>query len=200
MFPLILTLLPAAPPNVAPARVTAAKRNFGLVRDKLTGGERYLHKGKEISRQQVRRMLSATVPDDAGRLRLTVIGSEAQRRQVVDDLAKSPALAEWRGALAVQAYPPEHWAVAQAGFVTTGMPTIYLQAPDGVVLHRQDDYQGGAEALAVALRKADPNYRPERDRDRRLADLFPRLPRVPWSAAVLAAALVGILLFPRRKP
>jgi hypothetical protein len=59
----------------------------------------------------------------------------------------------------VQDYAPGNWAVKD-GFFTEGKPTIYLQAPNGKVLHRQDDYSDGAAGLATALRKADPNYSP----------------------------------------
>src|SRR5438094_57236 len=46
---------PCQPPVAPPG---AIRRNFGVVRDKLQGGERYLHNGKEVSRQQVRQILS----------------------------------------------------------------------------------------------------------------------------------------------
>jgi hypothetical protein len=35
------------------------------------------------------------------------------------------------------------------------------------VLHSPSDYKGGAGALADALRKADPNYQPDKDPDQR---------------------------------
>jgi hypothetical protein len=180
-------------------------QNFGVDRGKLHTDERYRINGRTASKQEVQSRLArpagGAVPDDAARPRLTVIGPEPERRPVLRDLDTHPALAEWKNKLLVQAYPPDHWQVARAGFLTAGRPTIYLQTPGGAVLHRQDDYSGGAGALADALRKADPSYRPERDRDRRRPDLLPRLlslPKLPWSAGVLAATAV-VLLWPRRK-
>jgi hypothetical protein len=141
--------------------------------------------------------------DDSGKLRLTVIGPEGDRRQVLDDL-KGP-LSDLAGQCLVQDYPPEHWAVAQAGFYTAGKPTIYVQAPDGTVLHRQDDYADGPEGLRQAfqrVRKPDPNYRPDRDRDLRrpidgllsqLIDVLARPLRVIVSW-LLAAGLVFIVV------
>ncbi|GIW83079.1 MAG: hypothetical protein KatS3mg105_4886 [Gemmatales bacterium] len=72
----------------------------------------------------------------------------------------------------VQSYRPENWAL-RPGFVTSGRPTIYVQSPDGEVLHRQDDYEGGIGALSVALERAcqlrrrNPLYRPQLDPDLR---------------------------------
>ena len=78
-----------------------------------------------------------------------------------------------------------------AGFVTTGKPTIYVQAPDGKVLHRQDDYQGGAPELAEAIRRIDPNYDPKKDFDlRKLLRIPNPLSKVPVAAWLLAAGLL----------
>ena len=46
--------------------------------------------------------------------------------------------------LAVQAAALASLRQLDPGFVTTGKPTIYVQSADGKVLHRQDDYDGGA--------------------------------------------------------
>ncbi len=68
-----------------------------------------------------------------------------------------------RDQLVVHDYRPDHWAVSRVGFVTSGHPSIYLQAPDGTVLHRQDRYEGG-EQLSGAVRKAQ-GYDPQRDKN-----------------------------------
>ena len=146
------------------------------------------------------RPASPTLPDDKDHWRLTVIGSDEQRRQVVEDLAKHADLAEWRSKLVTNAYPPDHWAVKGVGFVTTGTPSIYLQLPSGKVLHRQTNYEGGAEALATAIRKADPNYDPAKDPDKRKpapapapAPDGPGVPpgqSTPWGLVILAVAVI----------
>jgi len=145
-------------------------QNFGIVRAGLNGSnERITLDGREITRSEAERILQAgSLNDDSGKLRLTVIGTEADRRRVLQDL-QGP-LRDIAEQCLVQDYPPDHWAVTGAGFYAAGRPTIYIQAPDGSVLHRQDDYNDGAEGLRKAfqcLRKPNPNYQPDKDRDLR---------------------------------
>ncbi len=192
---------PQAPPwRIAPERAGDV-RNFGVDTDKLNGhgNEQYRLNGVPATREQVRKTLAdQRVPDDAGRLRLTLIGDPAATARVQGDLAGTPALAAWKDRLLVQSYPPDHWAVARTGFKTDGKPTIYVQAPDGTVLHRQDDYRDGPDALSQALRRADPHYDPRKDPDLRQR-LLPnwRLPSLPAPVWILGAGVV-YLLFRRR--
>lgn len=180
-------------------------QNFGIDRAGLNGSaERITLGGRQITRAEATQILQAgSLADDSSKLRLTLIGSESDRGRVLDDL-KGP-LSDIAGQCLVQDYPPDHWAVTGAGFYTAGKPTIYVQSPDGKVLHRQDDYADGADGLRLAfenIRKPDPNYRPDKDRDlRRLADgslsrLIDVLARpfrviLSW---LLAAALVFVLI------
>ncbi len=180
-------------------------QNFGIDRAGLDGSaERITLDGRQITRAEATRILQAgSLTDDSGKLRLTVIGTEADRRRVLDDL-KGP-LTDIAGQCLVQDYPPDHWAVAGVGFYTAGKPTIYVQAPDGKVLHRQDDYADGPEGLRLAferLRKPDPNYQPDKDRDlrrpadgllSRLIDILARPFRVILSW-LLAAGVVYVLI------
>lgn len=169
--------------------------NFGVMRDRLAGGERFSLGGVPIERTEAFSALSA-LPDDSRLPHLTIIGNADDRRAVADDLAHHPALAPWRDRLRVQSYDPDHWAVANLGFVNTGSPTIYLQAPGGRVLHRQDEYRG-PERLAGALRKADANYRPDADAD---LDPTPARVHIPRGAWVGLAALSLFLISRRRNP
>jgi hypothetical protein len=142
--------------------------NFGIDRASLSHGtERITLDGQPITRGKAVQMLQANgLVDDSGKLRLTIIGPDADRRRVIEDL-KGP-LRDIADQCLVQDYPPDHWAVARVGFYTGGRPTIYIQAPDGTVLHRQDDYKDGPEGLRRAfLRLPNPFYRPDRDRDLR---------------------------------
>src|SRR5262249_5283542 len=66
------------------------------------------------------------------------------------------------------------------GFFTGGAPTIYLLAADGKVLHRQDEYTGGAAAAAEAFRRARTDYDPRRDPDRRKPKPEPLPPPQPF--------------------
>jgi hypothetical protein len=180
-------------------------QNFGIDRSGLNGSaERITLDGRAITRSEAAQILQAgSLADDSGKLRLTVIGTQSDRRRVLEDL-KGP-LSDIAGQCLVQDYPPDHWAVAGAGFYTAGKPTIYVQAPDGTVLHRQDDYTDGAEGFRQAferLRKPDPNYRPDKDRDlrrpadgllSRLIDVLARPLRVILSW-LLAAGVVFVLI------
>jgi len=138
--------------------------NFGLDKQKIQESEEGPHvlNGKTVSREELLEAIGKPqLPNDAGWLCLTAIGSAAETAPVLADFASSPALATWRDKIKLKAFEPGHWAM-QPGFVTTGHPGIYLEAPDGKVLYRWDDYPG-AEALAEVLRVKDPNYDPSRD-------------------------------------
>ena len=141
---------------------TAAVSNFGLDVNRVSGEARYCLNGKEVSRREAFAAFG-NLTDDSGKLRLTIVGDAELRQRVRADLAAHPDLLALRDRLLVQNYSPEHWAVAGVGFA----PGITLQpAPDAngkaPVLFRAVVYQG-PEHLAEAIRKADPNYRPEND-------------------------------------
>jgi hypothetical protein len=159
---------PYPPPQevVAPAKIESdGTLNFGLDRARLSGAGKHLLNGREVRKEELLQALGpARLTDDSQWPSLTIIGPEAGRQKVLSDLQSSPLLAPWKDRLKVQDYAPDHWAVRDAGFVTTGQPTIYCQAPDGTVLHRQDEYRG-PEALAEVLRQVDPLYKPEQDPD-----------------------------------
>lgn len=157
---------PPPPQVVTPGKIESdGTVNFGLDRSHMPASGKHLLDGNEVSKEELLQALGKPrLPDDSDWLSLTIIGPEAARRQVLNDLQSSSLLTPWKDRLKVKDYPPDHWAVRDAGFVTTGNPTIYCQAPDGRVLHRQDIYRG-PESLAEVLRKADPAYNPERDPD-----------------------------------
>jgi hypothetical protein len=164
-----------------------AKKNFGVSTDKIAKNEVYTVNGRVVTQPA-----GPPIPDDSGKLHLTIIGNEAERRRVLLDLATAPELAEFRDRFLVQDYPPDHWAVALCGFYTAGHPTIYVQQPSGKVLHRQDDYDG-PNRFAEALRKASSSYDAARDPDLRVAALD--LSRIPTPAYVLLAGFLLPLLF-----
>jgi hypothetical protein len=126
----------------------------------LEAAQRIMLGGQEITYAEATRILRAeNLTDDSGTLRLMVIGTEADRRRVLDNLKGSAS--DMAGLCLGQDYPPDYWALARAEFCTAGKPTIYVQAPDGRVLHRQDDYADGADGLRLAfenIRKPDPQY------------------------------------------
>lgn len=140
--------------------------NYGVDQSKFDRTEKYFFNGDRVSKTTAEKMVSG-VPDDSTHLRVTIIGNDDQRKMVLNDIKIHPEFDELRNQIVVQDYPPDHWAIRDVGFHTAGSPTIYVQLPSGKVVHRQDDYSDGAEGLATALRKSDPNYRKEGDPDLR---------------------------------
>lgn len=169
-------------------RPRMAGNNFGVETDKIGRTPSYHRNGKSVSRGDIVQALEKGLVDDSALPRLTVIGPEEARKRVLTDLNSSPALAPWKGKFLVQDYTPDNWAIQGLGFVTTGSPTIYAQRPDGVVLHRQDGYEG-PEKLAQALRKADPTYDPKKDPD--LAK--PGVLGIDWKNLPWPGIVIGVL-------
>ncbi len=162
----------------------------------------YLLNGRPATRAKALRAfagasIEADVPDDSVLPHLTIIGPAADRAPVEEDLRSNPALAGVLGQYRVQSYDPSEWAVQGFGFAATGHPTIYVQDPCGKVLHHQEDYAGGAEALANAIRRPDPNYKPAADPDRRKAPLLP-FAMPPWMLAI-PGAMGGFVAAGRRR-
>jgi hypothetical protein len=184
--------------------IETVSQNFGLDLNELgkgSGKESYKINGQEVSKAQaVQAIEGSELPDDSNKMRLTVIGSDSDRQAVVNDLKSSPILASIRDTCLIQDYTPDAPMLAGCDFVMTGKPTIYLQKPDGTVLHRQDDYTGGAQALADAVRKADPNYHPDSDPNKTKPDLLPGvdLLQIPLEAWALGLGAVGFLLWRKR--
>lgn len=144
-------------------------RDFGVDLDQLRPSVSI--SGRSCSEQEALQAIQdASLPQDNSNLRLTIIGPDADRAQVLQDLQTHPALLPLVQNLVIQDYEPGNWATT-VGFVQSGRPTIYLQSPDGKVLHRQDDYRDGADGLAGAIRRANQNYNPQQDPDLRKTDL-----------------------------
>lgn len=166
------------------------KKNYGVQTDKISH-----HESITVNGQPVQQSPMPTIPEDSGKLHLTIIGSEAERKAVLHDLDAAPELAEFRDRFLVQDYPPDHWAVRLCGFHTAGHPTIYLQTPSGAVLHRQDDYNG-PKPMAEAIRRATSDYSAGKDPDLRTSLAF--LYQVPTPAWLLLAGFAVPALFTRK--
>lgn len=185
---------PARAPEQAPAPkpdAGPAVEDYGVDVSKLNAdGPVYWHGEERISRGQALDLVTNGIPDDAHKLRLTVIGPDAQRQQVLADYGADPEMAALRERCLVWSVPADHWSVTKAGFFTSGAPTVYLQAPDGKVLHRQDDYKGKEDFQAI--RKAVADYDPKKDPDRRKSDTLALgdLPPAAWAFGGVAALLL----------
>ncbi len=170
-------------------------RNFGVITAKIGEGPRYRCRDKASMSRADAHAMAAGLPDDSKKPFLTVIGTVNERNQVVQDVLAS----DFKDTIRLQSYDPTDWAIARSGFKTDGHPTIYFQDAVGKVLHRQDDYTGGIKDLRSAIRKVDPNYKPDADKDKRKPDLLPfSFAVIPWPAYALAGLGVVILLTPRK--
>lgn len=163
-------IVPVDPGIVIKPKETTEVPNFGLDLSKLDhqkdGSTVYRYNGQIVPKAQAYQALANRIDDDSQKLRVTVISKNAAlRKQIKADFDNCPA--ELRDLYVFNAYAPDDFEVARVGFVTTGEPTIYCQAPNGKVLHRQDDYKDGAIGLQKALRRSDPNYDPKKDPDLR---------------------------------
>lgn len=175
----------------------------GVDRTRLASRERYqprLGEGRRFV--EAVQAKSKEVPDDASRLRLTVIGSDAETAPVLAAIQAPGPLHDATKEMHVQTYRPDSPYVAGLGFAP-GSPSIYVQEPNGKVLHRQADFAGGGEALAVAVRKAEALRKPDPQYDASVdADL--RKPASPLGidleqAAPWAALLVAALFWAARR-
>lgn len=143
------------------------------------------------------------VPDFRSKLRLTAIGPP-EFRATVQAEARAAGLLEL---CLFTGYSPEAWQLNDRDgnpAHKAGASTVYVQAADGKVLHRQDDYRGPDDLKAVvgALRKPQP-YNTAKDPDLRKPSgpSWPVLLKLPdwfknpwlWAIAVIT------FLFLKRK-
>jgi hypothetical protein len=153
-------------PGAGPVLIS---ENFGLDRKRMDDGDRpkYRRFGKggvrEITADEAHRLLEKGLPDDQGKRFVTVIGPPDSLK-AFSTLWATPAFAAHRDKVLLQLLPPDDWDVKRKGFVGTGSPTVYVQAPDGTVLHRQDALGDGV-GLSKALLRTAPDYDPAKDPD-----------------------------------
>lgn len=154
---------------------------------------RYVVNGREVSQGEAHRAVGDAIPDESKKLTVTLIGSKAERDKVAADLRTlDPATA---ARVNVWSVPPDHHSLkdTETGQVvgkTDGHPTVYVQAPDGKVLHRQDD----AVQAVEAVRKAVKGYDPAKDPDLRKPS-HPVDPAAPSSNLIPICCLVAVGAF-----
>ncbi len=168
------------------------KPNFGVMPDPGEGRDtepRYQVNGKQATRSDVMQAFESQAVDQSSKLRLTVIGPRQARQAVLEDVQRTPDLQGLVKDFLLKDYDPADWEVARSGFFTRGSPTIYVQAPSGKVLHRQDSYAGPAD-LAGVLRKANEQYKAEADPNLSNAGVL-GLFGIPLEAWIV----IGVVLF-----
>lgn len=94
--------------------------------------------------------------DDSQHYRLTIIGSEAQRKNAVDALKADPRWREIEGEVLVKSYAPDNWAVRGKGFKTVdGRASFTLTDRAGKLIFEGEDAGGVFDALR---RKKSPSW------------------------------------------
>lgn len=193
--------VPVPVAETGPAPREAAVENFGVDVDRVRTSARYSIGNRDVGREEFCAAVGNELPDDSAKPFLTVIGGEESCNKVLADLESHPSLKGVRDRWHVQSYRPDDAMVRAAGFSAVTSPEVYLQKPDGTVLHHPQGGYQGPEALAQAVRKADPAYNPKSDPDL-TAPALPSLPpwaKEPWVWAVAAGVLVYLLSNNRKK-
>jgi hypothetical protein len=151
----------------------SAPKDFGVNWPKISKDSKItLPSGEEISVERAIQMIEQNkIPDDSKKFRLVIIGSDVDRKRVTD--AWPTVEANLRDRFALWSVPPDHWSLkdlvsGELLYKVGGTPTIYCQAPDGKVLHRQDEFVGMPDFEAV--RKAVKGYDASKDPDLRKPD------------------------------
>ncbi len=193
---------PIAPIEDPPIDRRAIEQNFGVDTEKVgQHGAGYSLNGRGISRAAAYQAAAKGIPDDAGKLRVTVIGVEADRKKFETDWTAKAG--ELQARCLLWSVPPDHWSLKDnesgAVFKADGKPTVYLCAPDGKVLHRQDDWRdaGDVEVLRKAVKAYDASKDPDLRRPPAPPAPSPDSPGLPAGALVGGAAI--LLLFLRGK-
>ncbi len=159
----------------------------GVVRSGVSIEPKYTFQGKEIEKGKAYEILGAAsdLIDDSKKATVSVIGPDKVRKETLAALKASlgDGFKYWEGESADWSFDP--------GFKRAGNPvTIYCQSPDGKVLHRQDDLEGGTQAAIEAIRKANPAYDPAKDPDKRKADDPAGKSNVPFYLLIGLAAFL----------
>lgn len=145
-----------APPFPPPPRgvAVAAWQLDGVASERINGheGNSYTINGRPASLQKT----AAALEDDSGKLWLTVIGAQGDRKSFLDDAKKTaPDLLTRCRLWSVDA---GHFSLKDRGtgksmFPGDGKLIVYLQDQQGGVLYHGDQVSD--------LRKADPNWKPD---------------------------------------
>jgi hypothetical protein len=145
--------------------------NFGVEWDKIADHQA-TYQGRVIPCDKAIELIGKQVPDDSKKFRLTIIGTDAEHKEALLQFASLEP--EVKDRFNTWAVGSDHWSLkdgvtGQTVFNTKGNPVLYVQAPDGQVLHRQDD----PKDLPQAIRKAVKNYDQTKDPDLRKPSILP---------------------------
>lgn len=167
-------------------------KNFGVHMGKISSEPAYTVNGKPVSPHLAHAAVDA-IPNHKDHFRITFIGDDEKKRlKAYKDWQLFVAGSPYANIVDSWEVPANHWSMKDGetgapGFIAPGDPTIYLQSPDGRVLHRQDDYNGPMDFQAI--RKAIDEYDYRRDPDRRYEGKWPL-----WMRIILGLICVVFVL------
>lgn len=167
--------------------------NFGVDWPRIVN-RKYDGKDGKITLVEAMDFAKGSYEDTRKNFRLVVIGTPGERGPVATALAALPA--EEKDKLATWFVSADHWSLKDSDgggqrFETGGHPTVYLLAPDGAVIHRQDGWtsQDDVDAIRKGLKKYDP----KRDPDLRKTPDSARVPALAWKRMAKKALPVALV-------
>lgn len=207
---------PSVPSKTTPVSSGPRVPNYGIDTDKVGLDD------KVTAESDKAKAFMQSLTDREGsaeKLHVTVIGSDADRAKVLEDMKTHPALAPLKGTILLQDYQPGHWAVDPTlGYSRDGSPTIMIQSgkgpndpKGGAVLWRAENYKVGPEGLAEAIteaqaeavRKGVPIYKPGSDpgpgRGKPRAGCPLGFTKDQWPIIGIVAVVLGLILYTPRK-
>ena len=147
---------------------------FGVDRRQVPQTETFSVNGQRVEFRNIKEaFVSDTLSDDSGKLRITLCGTKEACDSILSDMKSDPAMASMSSKFLIQAYRPGTWPVevfkrpvGEGCFLSISGP------PDkrgrGIEYHSQMAYEGPeklAQSMDGALRRADPNYDPNKTPD-----------------------------------
>ena len=148
------TLVPDNSPIGIPEEYAKKAReetgNYGLDWTKIGSRELFKLNGKEVSKEKVYGVFDANkeLNDDSKHLRLTVIGPEKDRNDLLAEIKKNKGFEGIEKESLVQSYPKDHWALTGKGFdIAPKGATVYLQLPNGEVVYSGSNSQEMFDSL-----------------------------------------------------
>lgn len=192
---------PASPPVIYEAKpaihqaVDKPDNLFGVDWDRIKP-EECSKNGKKITIEQAYESVGGQIPDDKGKLRLVCIGTAAECKPVIDAWNLTEEVL--RSRVCSWFVPADHWSLkdtmtGELRFKADGKPTVYLLAPGGQSLHRQDGWTSAQDVEAI--RKGVKAYDTAKDPDLRKTPLKSdpkKGPAGPGQDATVAPGIVAL--------
>lgn len=181
---------------------------FGVEWDYIEN-KKYQDKDSAITLRESIEFVRGIYDEQKKLVRLVVIGTPAERGPVLAAFESLPAFD--RAKISPWFVSADHWSLRDSDgstvrFEVHGKPSVYLLAPDGKTIHRQDGWTSQQDADAI--RKGLKKYDPKRDPDLRRNPEPERIPVIGWRrtvkrvtpvALIAGGAALGLYFLGRRK-